>query len=110
MAIPIGFALNKRGKPKPGFSSPEALRKHPRLVYKETVVVKKPGRRAPVIYLRKPLKRRVRLLPVFVLVRSVNRKARLRFMRTWQELARDRDRRLSRALDRIVSELEQGRR
>lgn len=108
MAIPIGYALNKRGKPKPGFSSPAALKAHPRLVNKDTVVIQKPGR-APVIYLQKPLKRRTRLLPLFVLVRSVNRKARLRFMATWRELVRDRERRLARAADRIVTELEQGR-
>lgn len=108
MAIPIGFALNKRGRPKAGFSSPTALEKHKRLVNKDTVVLRKPGE-APVIYLRKQLKRRVRLLPLWVLVRQVNRKPRLRYLATWKALDGDRTRRLARAMDRIVQELEQGR-
>lgn len=109
MAIPIGFALNKLGRPKAGFSSPEALKKHPRLVFKDLVAFKMGNRKSPVLYLVKALKTKTILLPVFVLVRSITRKPRMRFMATWDALVGDRDQRLSRALTRIVEELEHGK-
>lgn len=109
LTIPIGFALNKLGNPKAGFSSLEALRKHPRLVFKKTIARKKPGQ-APIIYLVKKLKTKTKYLPIFILVRSANRKARMKFLDTWDMLAKDRGRRLSRALLRIIDELEGGKR
>lgn len=116
MAIPIGYALrtsivgNVVGhKPKAGFSSPQALKDHPRLKYKDTISRKRPGR-APIIYLRKKLKTKTKYLPIFMLVRSINRKPRMKFMSTWEQLESDRARRLSQALTKIVEELERGKR
>jgi hypothetical protein len=109
LTIPIGYGLNKRGTPKAGFSSPTALAKSPHLVNKETSVRKKPGK-TPVMYLKKKLRRKTKYLPIFLLVRSAIRAPKLKFMATWEALESDRARRLKRALDRTVDELEKKKR
>jgi hypothetical protein len=112
LALPIGITLDSLGRPKSRWARPAlfARGKNP----KDLVVLRdfeNPGE-APILFWKRRRGRggrNVDFEPAFMLVRSVTRRPLLGFMRTWGELAGDRDRRLKEALRRTVAEIEAGR-
>lgn len=105
LTIPIGHALRSDKRPKAAFRSLALVRK----AGKETIARLKPGQ-APVVYLVKRLKRKTKYKPIFLLVRSITKKPRLKFFDTWDFMKQDRERRFSKMLGKITDELERGKR
>lgn len=125
LALPIGVTLDSAGRPKSRWVTPGAYKRSG--ARNRLVAIKFRGR-APVLYQVKggrskkaaetpgAFGRTVKgeskpqiLLPAYVLVPRVRRRALLRYGATWEELESDRDRRIGVAADKIIGDAERGR-
>lgn len=122
LAIPIGVSLNKNGQPIARWRTPAKYRKakagntlvaldlgHGPTLYQVQKATAAQSRKVGAIsrLSNARLKRKDRrvLLPAYQLVRKVTVRPRLKFYATWDDLASDRARRWSGAMDRIMAEI-----
>jgi len=129
MAIPIGFALNSKGDPKPRWASPSSFHKaspNGKLI----ALVLNPSKlsRLPKLYLALGVRSkrgdnvagavtqlnqggrtRRKLVPMYQLVPAIKRRALLRYFGTWEEQEADRDQVFAEARARIVSDFFDGK-
>lgn len=123
LAIPIGVTLDSRGRPKSRWRTPAAYRRaragnellaleirgRPLTLY-QVKGGKKAAQTEGALQLATPGAGRPKgrsriLLPAYRLVRRVQNRPMLKYLSTWDELGRDRGRRIARAVDRILGEL-----